>query len=131
MNQTIPKIVIIDDEFSLRDTLSMLVEELGYESVAFGSLEEADSLSPVLGCSAGTAKAIIMVDQNLPDGKGLDYIQQRIQSGACQCGGRCMAIMSGALSRKEIEHAEELGCSILDKPVMFDDLKMWLNSVTD
>ena len=130
MNQTKMQIVIIEDEYSLRDTLSMLVEELGYDAVAFGSLLEAEALSLKVGCSSGKSRAVFMVDQNLPDGKGLDYIQQRIESGECQCGGRCMSIMSGALMNDELERAKQIGCSILEKPVMFADLKIWLESVS-
>lgn len=123
-------VVIIDDEFTLRDTLSMFVEELGYDSMVFGSLKEAESLYATIGCSGEGNKTRFMIDQNLPDGKGLDFISQRIETGKCRCGGRCMAIMSGALTNTEFEFAEILGCSILDKPVMFDDLKMWLESAS-
>ena len=125
-----PKIIIIDDELSLRETLSMLIEELGYETIKFQSLHEVDSSVFTSSCCDNATKLIFMVDQNLPDGKGLDFISQRIQSGNCRCGGKCMAIMSGGLTREEYDKAEALGCSILEKPIMFDDLKSWLATVS-
>ena len=30
---------------------------------------------------------------------------------------------------KEYKKAETVGCSILEKPILFDDLKMWLHSL--
>jgi DNA-binding NtrC family response regulator len=125
-----PKIIIIDDELSLRETLSMLVEELGYETMTFGSFHEVTSSGISSSCGNDATELIFMVDQNLPDGKGLDFISQRIQSGNCRCGGKCMAIMSGGLTREEYDKAEALGCSILEKPIMFDDLKSWLASIS-
>ena len=125
-----PKIIIIDDELSLRETLSMLIEELGYETIKFQSLHEVDSSVFTSSCCDNATKLIFMVDQNLPDGKGLDFISQRIQSGNCRCDGKCMAIMSGGLTREEYDKAEALGCSILEKPIMFDDLKSWLETVS-
>ena len=123
------QIVIIEDEYSLRETLSMFAEELGHDVVTFDSLRDVESLEALPGCGDSGVRTLFLIDQNLPGGEGLAFISQRIQSGKCRCGGKCMAIMSGALTNKELERAKTLGCSILEKPVMFDDLKTWLDSM--
>ncbi|PLY03468.1 MAG: hypothetical protein C0623_01410 [Desulfuromonas sp.] len=123
------KIYLIEDEESLRETLSMFLEEFGFEVFAYPSLSEFQEPDIDGDCRSAEESVLFLLDHNLPGERGLDYIAKRLSDGRCQCGGKCMAIMSGGLRAAEAERAEELGCYVFEKPVLFADLEEWLESL--
>ena len=64
-----PVALIIDDEAKSLAAMTELVEKEGFSTMSAGSLAEArDQL-------AQTRPDVILVDQMLPDGNGLDLLQ--------------------------------------------------------
>ena len=55
---------------------------------------------------------------------GQEFIEERINHG---CKVKNFAVMSGWWSDAEQEKAKELGCKILEKPYVFDELNLWLD----
>ena len=76
MNGNEPLVCIIDDELSVRESLSDLLESMGLKAQAFASADEflAKSSSEVLSC--------LVLDVQLPGISGLDLQQQLRNRGA-------------------------------------------------
>ena len=116
-------------DFSLLQVMVMLLEVLGCEVVALATMTELQQYPFPADCSPERQPTLFLIDQNLPGGRGLDFIEQKLQSGECRCGGRCMAVMSGALTDAELTRVQAIGCHHFEKPIMFDDLEAWLASL--
>src|SRR5271169_2581817 len=71
MPPTIPTVVVVDDDISVRESLELLIQNEGWQPALFESAQEflAQLLTVVPSC--------LILDVNLPDLSGLD-IQQRI-----------------------------------------------------
>jgi CheY-like chemotaxis protein len=126
-----PRILIIDDEECIRETLAVFAEMLGYEPAVAVNPAECDVSNSTSGeCAKETACAdLLLIDQNMPNSMmGLDVIQRQIERG-CKLDIQYKAVMSGALTEDEIKQAKKLGCHVLHKPVSFEILEKWINSV--
>ena len=64
------KILIIDDEQGVREELSELLKEGGYDVQGVGSVKEAKLTLGVLKPN------LVLLDLNLPDGDGLDLVPE-------------------------------------------------------
>ena len=64
------QILLVDDEANLRRLLRLLLEEEGFEVAEAGSLAEAR------GALEGKAPHLVVTDQKLGDGKGLDVLTE-------------------------------------------------------
>lgn len=126
MNNAVKRIFLVEDDEALRETFAMLLEEFADEVLKFSSLEELEQYETPPSCEP---QVFYLIDHNLPGGNGLDFIEQQINSGKCQCVGKCMAIMSGALTVSEMKRAEKCGCYIFEKPIMLEDFQEWFESV--
>ncbi|MFZ5428191.1 MAG: sigma-54-dependent transcriptional regulator [Thermodesulfobacteriota bacterium] len=62
------KVLIIDDDLPIRDVLRRVVERLGHEAAAAGSLAEG------LAAARTGFHDVVLLDVRLPDGNGLDAI---------------------------------------------------------
>ena len=125
-----PRILIIDDEESILETLGAFSEMLGHEPIlvddpSLCSLSCLDKHE----CPKGQSCAdILLVDQYLPTIFGLDYVESQIRKG-CKIPEYSKAIITGALTSQEIQRAKSLGCHVLLKPVTFEKFKNWLNTI--
>ena len=66
MSDAIPTVFVVDDDFSVRQSLKLLIESAGWQSETFGSGREFLARPPVLGPSC------LLLDLLLPDLNGCD-----------------------------------------------------------
>lgn len=71
MPPSIPTVVVVDDDISIRESLELLIESEGWRPALFESAQEFLAQLPT------TVPSCLVLDVNLPDLSGLD-IQQRI-----------------------------------------------------
>jgi len=104
-------ILIIDDEKSVRKTLSRFLEREGYNVTTAEGVEEARGL---------IAEAdLVMSDIRLGDGNGIEFLDEL----RCQGFDKPVLLMSGFLIDTEIEKAIELtGFPVIQKPTSFEEI---------
>jgi FixJ family two-component response regulator len=71
MPPTMPTVVVVDDDVSVRESLELLIQNEGWQPALFESAQEFLERLPTV------APSCLILDVNLPDLSGLD-IQQRI-----------------------------------------------------
>jgi FixJ family two-component response regulator len=71
MPPTIPTVVVVDDDISIRESLELLIQNEGWQPALFESAQEFLAQLPTV------VPSCLILDVNLPDLSGLD-IQQRI-----------------------------------------------------
>jgi FixJ family two-component response regulator len=71
MPPTLPTVVVVDDDVSVRESLELLIQNEGWQPALFGSAQEFLARLP------SVVPIFLILDVNLPDLSGLD-IQQRI-----------------------------------------------------
>ena len=112
------KVLVVDDEEAIRDSLSLALEELGWEV-----------------CGAHCAEAALdydapfdayLVDVSLPDRDGFDLIKE-LQG---RFGKLPVIIFSGYLDNGIKEEAHALGVdTVLRKPFRFEEIDRLLTSM--
>lgn len=70
-NNTKIKALIIEDESDICYLLSNILKQRDVQSILAGSLAEADKI-----LQNSSAPGIVFLDNHLPDGMGIDYIQR-------------------------------------------------------
>lgn len=123
-----PRILIIDDEQCISETLSEFSRELGYDPI---QIEDPSFCSlPCLelkSCpKAAPCVDALLIDQYLPSTFGLRFVKELNRKG-CKIPKGSKAIISAVLSTQEKELAKSLGYDVLLKPVTFVCLKEWLS----
>ncbi len=99
-------ILIVDDEKSVRKTLSLLLEREGYDAVAAEGIEAARGL--VSGAD------LVLLDIRLDDGNGLDFLEELNEQGF----DKPVFLMSGMFNLSEWGRAVKLtGRPVINKPV--------------
>src|SRR5882672_6006648 len=73
------RILVVDDESSIRIALFRALEKKGHQILTASSLTEAENLA-----TAEQALDVILVDIRLPDGNGLD-LMEKIQKNHPHC----------------------------------------------
>jgi len=115
-----PKILIVDDQESVRITVGMHFEEAGYNVLMAGSAKEALSLIKKEN------PQIILSDRNMPDTNGIELLKE-IRKFNSQVK---VVIMSGdkldPVTKTEIEKLNVL--DYIDKPVDFEHLQKTLRN---
>jgi FixJ family two-component response regulator len=71
MPPTMPTVVVVDDDISIRESLELLIQNEGWQPALFESAQEFLAQLPTV------VPSCLILDVNLPDLSGLD-IQQRI-----------------------------------------------------
>lgn len=74
VNQTRHHILIVEDDIPLAGGLCRALQSEDVETISCGTLREAET---ILSGSQGTGKSfsLLVLDVNLPDGNGLDFLQ--------------------------------------------------------
>jgi DNA-binding NtrC family response regulator len=120
------RVLIFDDDDSIRSMLWHIFDDRGYEIFSFPH----PALCPlhlVGACSCPTAQAcgdIIISDVNMPNVNGLEFIETQIQKG---CKVKNLALMSGAWTVSELQYAQKLGCQTFHKPFTLDEINAWID----
>ncbi len=108
------KILVVDDDTNLRETMSELLEIEGYDVYQAGSAKEC------LDLVGNTFFSVILMDYNLVDGTGLDVIKQiRTFNNESQI----IMITAHASLNAVVKALQESVYDFLIKPVDFDYLK--------
>ena len=107
------KVLIIDDEKSIRDIFSLLLAEKGYGT------ESASNGEQGLALARRSAPDVVLLDMNLPDMPGLDVLAGlRRDAPACR-----IIIITAFGTIKNAVEATKLGAyAYLEKPVDNDEL---------
>ena len=64
------KAIVVDDERSIRETLTEILKMEGFEVKSFGDIEQTLSILPASDIN------LMIVGNRLPDGNGLDLLEQ-------------------------------------------------------
>ncbi len=121
-------VYILEDEFTLRSTLSAYLQIKGYEVQAFSD----PSFCPLSNESSCVCKRqspcadFIITDINMPGMTGLRFIDLQKNKG---CKAPNIAIMSASWSKKQYQKARKLGCKVFEKPFGLNDLLQWMKNI--
>jgi len=122
------KIYLIEDEKSIRDTLKVYLETLGHQVVAE---MEPFMCSVYHGSNCPKEKACadaLIIDFHLPKLNGLAFIEM-LKDRGCKGVTSNVLLMSGDTSSIDRAKAEELGCTVVQKPMRFNFVREWLENI--
>lgn len=113
----LPRVLLVEDDPSIRRFVQIALEELPIDFVEAGSLQEARA-----ALAAGAVRLVIC-DLMLPDGSGVDLLHELAAArGSSHCP-RLVAFSAG-ISAERREQLEGLGVDeVLAKPVPLDELE--------
>jgi len=117
------RVLVLEDEASLRDILALILEDFGYEVEEAGTLAEArEKLEEKGGFD------LALVDLRLPDGFGMELVRE-IKSKSPETE---VIIITAYASTETIKEAFELGVyDYVEKPFKVEDLKLLIRNVSD
>lgn len=105
------KIVIIDDDDAVRDSMHVLLDSYGYDVRQYASAEEfLQQATGKAGC--------LLVDHHMPGMTGLDLLEHLRAKG----DQTPALIVTGRRDSLIISRANFLGVKVLQKPVTDEDL---------
>jgi len=124
------KIIIAGKDDALRDSLAQFVKILGHSVVETTAPEtcpfyHSENAFCVQETSCGDALILI---QNLPAVKGIDFIRRRIEGG-CKGAAKKNALIFGPWSEEEKKIADTLNCHFFETPLDLSDIESWLNEI--
>ena len=115
------KAFVFDDDENIRSMLVDLLKQRGYEVQAFARADVCRTCP----CPRGQMCAdIIIANVSLPNLSGIQFVQHQKMVG---CRNENILLISAAWTEEKIRQARALGCYVLHKPFIFDDLMPWLN----
>lgn len=119
---TKPKILIVDDEPSIRFALTEALKSWGYDTVQAGSVSEAKQ------AISDDEPAIALLDIDLPDGSGLDVL-----SYVKEVRPDTVAVMiTGNVSVPNVVTALRGGAhDFIGKPIRLEELRVTLRNATE
>jgi len=124
------RILVIDDEESIRFTLQNYLGQFGYEVITADNPQVCSSLRDNRSCTrTGPCVDVVLVDLHMPVTDGLAYLESRIRYG-CPNLARRMALISGNLSQEVKERVRETGAACFQKPVPLTEIYAWIVQVT-
>lgn len=116
------KVLILEDEVSLREILKIVLEEFGYQ------VEEAGTLSEAVKKVEESYFDLILVDLRLPDGSGMELVR-RVKG---ETPDTEVIIITAFASTQTVKEAFELGVyDYVEKPFQIDELRILIRNVTD
>ena len=115
------RIVIIEDEKDLGILMrNFLVKQLNIK-LSDSSIKVVTSLTEGLHCIKQMNPDWIFLDNNLPDGKGIDELEGLKSNG--QNGSRARIVMMGAMTNLREEAFRKGADFFLDKPISFVEIQ--------
>jgi two-component system response regulator PilR (NtrC family) len=110
-----PRLLVVDDEASIRDFLTLLFHEEGYAVESAASVEEARKLLDERGYD------LVLCDILMPDGNGLDLLREVKQGEAHSA----VIMMTAYTTTKSAIEAMKLGAyDYISKPFDVEELKV-------
>ncbi len=122
------KIFVIDDERSIRDSLKWYFEDLGHEVTVAAAPASCDVYQGHRCSQAVACGDALLIDYNMPGMTGLEFVE-RLKTRGCKGITSNMLIMSGNTLAIDLKKATELGCQVMQKPVSFAQLELWLGEI--
>ncbi len=114
----LPAVLVVDDEADLRELLSLTIGRLGLD------VDTADSVGAARELLARNRYALCLTDMKLPDGTGLELVQQ-----VTAAGGTPIAVITAFGSADNAVAALKAGAfDYLAKPVDVDQLRLLVRS---
>ena len=114
----LPAVLVVDDEADLRELLSLTLGRLGLD------VDAADSLTTARELLRRNRYALCLTDMRLPDGSGLELVQQ-----VSAAGGTPIAVITAFGSADNAVAALKAGAfDYLAKPVDLDQLRLLVRS---
>lgn len=118
--------LVIDDHAACRDILHHVLRGRGYEVVCFADPTFCEACSGTGGCTREMPCAdLLLTDNRMPGISGLELLNFQKNRG-CKIDRANKAILSGAWSSDELQHAESFGCRIFNKPYELKEVFDWL-----
>lgn len=114
------RIVIIEDEESIRETMKWYFEDLGYQVVAAIAPNFCQGINTQECTASSRCADLLFIDQNLSGVTGLEYVRWLISRG-CRLPADQVWIMTGALTAAVRAEAAGLGCNAVAKPFSLGD----------
>jgi len=115
MEQNSLKIVIVDDEECIRESIRMHLSEQGHEVFTATEPTMCDVYCGRPCSKKNPCGDVLMIDQNMRTKKGLDFFKEMQQNG-CLGVAANKVVMSGSMNEEEMALAESLGCKFILKP---------------
>jgi two-component system response regulator PilR (NtrC family) len=113
-----PAVLVVDDEGDLRELLSLTIGRLGLD------VDAAESVSAARELLARNRYALCLTDMRLPDGTGIELVQQ-----VAAAGGTPIAVITAYGSAENAVAALKAGAfDYLAKPVDLDQLRLLVRS---
>jgi DNA-binding response OmpR family regulator len=98
-------VVMVDDDEDLRMIIRDVLEGAGYEVI------ECEDLATAFALLAGLVPDVVLLDQDLPDGSGLDVA--RWMRGRVAYDGARIIGLSGRTDRADVAAAFAAGCDVV------------------
>jgi two-component system response regulator PilR (NtrC family) len=116
------KVLILEDESSLRDILSLVLEDFGYQ------VDEAETLEEARSKLETQEYDLALVDLRLPDGSGMELVRELKKKGQ----DTEVIIITAYASTETIKEAFDLGVyDYVEKPFNLEELKLLIRNVSD
>jgi len=118
--------IVFDDNDDDRYVVKRLLESRGYEVLDYTDPTEC-ALLHSHECQCGQTETccdILISDLNMLKVSGLEFLEEQIQKG---CKIPNIAIASGDWSDSNLDHAQRLGCTTIEKTPTWDALTDWLD----
>jgi len=122
------RILIVEDEESIRDSLQWFLEDLGHEVIATSVPDQCDVYQGQPCTREKSCTDALIIDQHLPGILGLDFVEKLKERG-CKGIITNMLLVSGDATSVDMDKANTLGLSVVQKPMTFDFLEDWLRKV--
>ena len=116
------RVLILEDEGSLREILSFILEDFGYK------VDEAETLKEAIKKIESEEYELALIDLRLPDGSGMELVKElKRKSPETE-----VIIITAYASTETIKEAFELGVyDYVEKPFNLEELKLIIRNVSD
>ena len=122
------KIIVIDDEVCIRDTLRWYLEDRGHKVLTVPEPLACDVYQGHSCCQDIECANALIIDYRMPRMTGLEFIELLKERG-CKGMTSKMLIITGNAGDVNRKKVSELNCSLLQKPVSYNELDNWLDGV--
>jgi CheY-like chemotaxis protein len=120
------RVLLFEDDPALQRLVSVLIERQGHEVLGYASPADFPVFhGEKCACRQGeTCADMLITDHRMPNTTGLVFIRKQKSLG-CKVARKTL-LMSGSISRKEMEEALSLGCTVFPKPFRSEELTDWI-----
>lgn len=116
------RIIIIDDEECIRESLKIHLSDLGHEVVTFDSAMACPAFNNHECENSGACADIVLVDHNMPGMTGLEYLKKMTHHG-CRVLPRNRVLMTGDATPALENEIKKIGCDIIQKPLRLSKIE--------